>query len=79
MAKQQEAPHSKYWGILAPENAYKTFRKSGNLVSLLQAPYQKAGMAPDSAWGNTNMALAIVQDTIPGSDTSDQSSKTDRV
>jgi hypothetical protein len=65
MTKKQRMLHSKsrkqYWGVLAPDPAYKTFRKTNNLMGLLQAQYQNAEGAPVSA-----------RDRAPGNDKPDQ-------
>jgi hypothetical protein len=57
-----------YWGVLAPDPAYKTFRTPNNFMSLLQSQHQNAEVVPVSA-----------QDRIPGKEKTDQSSEDDSV
>jgi hypothetical protein len=68
MVKKQRILRSKsrkqYWGVLAPDPAYKTFRKTNNFMSLLQAQYQNAEGVPVSA-----------RDRVPGKDKPDQPSE----
>jgi hypothetical protein len=68
MVKKQRMFRSKsripYWGVLAPDPAYKTLRKPDNFTSLLQAKYQNADGVPVS-----------VQDRIQGKEKTDQSSE----
>ena len=68
MVKKQRILRSKsrkqYWGVLAPDPAYKTFRKTNNFMGLLQAQYQNAEGVPDSA-----------RDGVPGKDKPDQPSE----
>ena len=53
-----------YWGVLAPDPAYKKFHKPEKFMSLLQAQYRNADGVPVSA-----------RDRVPGKDKPDQPSE----